>query len=80
MLRIRFTAAAVVVLLALAVGPAAAHGELFFQLGAERVQPGGTVELRADLGAGEAFDVTLISKPGVARRHVVLYRSCPPSF
>jgi hypothetical protein len=55
---------------ALASTSAVAHGELFFQLGAERVQPGGTVEIRADLGAGEAFDVTLISKADGGRRFI----------
>ena len=59
---------AAVVPLILAVAPVAAHGETFFQLGAERVQPGGSVEVRADLGAGEAFDLTLIGRGDGARR------------
>ena len=39
-----------------------AHGEETLELGAERVQPGGTVEVRGDLGTGERFEVALISQ------------------
>jgi hypothetical protein len=52
----------------LATAPVAAHGESFFQLGAERIEPGGQVEVRADLGAGDRFEVTLISKADGSRR------------
>lgn len=48
--------------------PVAAHGELILQLGAERVQPGGSVEVRGDLGAGESFEVALIAKADGSRR------------
>ncbi len=50
------------------VGGAAAHGQLILQLGAERVQPGGTIEVRGDLGVGEAFEVALIAKADAGRR------------
>lgn len=49
-------------------GGAAAHGEIYFQVGAERVQPGAEVEVRGDLDAGEAFEITLVSKTDGARR------------
>jgi hypothetical protein len=48
--------------------PAAAHGELIFQLGAERIQPGGSIEVRGDLGRGEAFAITLVSRIDGSRR------------
>jgi hypothetical protein len=60
--------AAVLVALGPGVGGALGHGELFFQLGAERIQPGGQVEIRADLGAGDAFEVTLVAKADGGRR------------
>jgi methionine-rich copper-binding protein CopC len=60
--------AAVVAAAVAATGPAAAHGETILQLGAERIQPGGQVEVRGDLGAGEAFEVALISKADGSRR------------
>ena len=49
---------------------AAGHGELVLQLGAERIQPGGTIEVRGDLGSGEAFQVALISKADGSRRAI----------
>jgi hypothetical protein len=60
--------AAVLVALGPGAGTALAHGETFFQLGAERIQPGGQVEIRADLGAGDAFEVTLVAKADGGRR------------
>lgn len=48
--------------------PAAAHGELVFQLGAERVAPGDVVEVRGDLGVGTSVDIVLISKSDGSRR------------
>jgi hypothetical protein len=59
--------AALALLLALS-GVASAHGELILQLGAERIQPGGTVEVRGDLGQGESFEVALISRADGSRR------------
>ncbi|HEY3164531.1 MAG TPA: hypothetical protein VGJ71_09235 [Candidatus Limnocylindrales bacterium] len=47
---------------------ALAHGELILQLGAEQVQPGGSIEVRGDLGTGESFEVALISKADGSRR------------
>jgi len=47
---------------------AAAHGELVLQLGTERIQPGGTVEVRGDLGTGERFEIALISKANGSRQ------------
>jgi hypothetical protein len=49
-------------------GGATAHGQFMLQLGAERVQPGGAIEVRGDLGAGEAFEVALIAKADGGRR------------
>jgi hypothetical protein len=48
--------------------PATAHGEDTLQLGAERIQPGGSIEVRGDLGSGEAFAVSLISGIDGSRR------------
>lgn len=48
--------------------PVAAHGELTLELGAERVQPGGSIEVRGDLGSGEAFEVSLIASADGSRR------------
>jgi hypothetical protein len=44
-----------------------AHGEETLELGAERVQPGGSVEVRGDLGTGGRFGVALISKEDGSR-------------
>lgn len=54
------------------IGPvrAAAHGELILQLGAERIQPGGAIEVRGDLGMGERFQIALISKADGSRRPI----------
>jgi hypothetical protein len=49
-------------------GGATAHGQFILQLGAERVQPGGAIEVRGDLGVGEAFEVALIAKADGGRR------------
>lgn len=57
--------AAVVLGLLVALGAGSrvlAHGEETLELGAERVQPGGSVEVRGDLGTGERFGVALISQ------------------
>jgi hypothetical protein len=51
-------------------GGVAAHGETILQLGAERIQPGGEVEVRGDLGAGDTFEVALISKADGSRRPI----------
>ena len=59
-----------VVLGAVVAEPVAAHRELYLQLGAERAQPGAAIEIRADLAAGDAFDVTLVSRADGARRFV----------
>jgi hypothetical protein len=48
--------------------PALGHGETFFQVGAERIQPGGQVEIRFDLGTGDAFEIALVSKADGSRR------------
>lgn len=61
-------AAAIAAATVVVAGGAGAHGETFFQLGAERIQPGATVEVRADLGAGDAFEITLIAKSDGTRR------------
>ena len=50
------------------VASTAAHEELLLQLSAERIQPGGTVEVRGDLGAGESFEVALIAQADGSRR------------
>jgi hypothetical protein len=56
-------------LAALAIAtPVAAHGEYILQLGADRIQPGGAIEVRGDLGTGEAFEVALVSKLDGSRR------------
>ena len=55
----------------LMLGPgsvAVAHGERTIELGSDRVQPGGAVEVRADLGSGEMFEIALISKDDGSRR------------
>ena len=46
----------------------AAHDDVLLQLSAERIQPGGTVEVRGDLGAGESFEVALIAQTDGSRR------------
>jgi hypothetical protein len=51
-----------------AASSVAAHGEETLELGADRVQPGGSVEVRGDLGAGERFEVALISQADGSRR------------
>ena len=51
-----------------AVAPVVAHGELIFQLGAERIQPGGSVEIRGDVGAGTSVEIVLIGKTDGSRR------------
>jgi hypothetical protein len=48
--------------------PVAAPGELILQLSAERIQPGATIEVRGDLGTGEAFEVALVAKADGSRR------------
>jgi hypothetical protein len=68
----RFLSAAA---LAAAIGilgahPVAAHGELIFQLGSERVAPGGVVEVRGDLGAGSTVEIVVISKADGTRRSI----------
>ncbi|MBA2381650.1 MAG: hypothetical protein H0V73_06035 [Chloroflexi bacterium] len=60
--------AVAVVLLQSLAGEILAHGELTFQLGVERVQPGGTLEIRGDLGAGDQLEITLVAKSDGARR------------
>lgn len=66
---VRLGAGAVAALaLAFSAGSVAAHGETYLQLGSERIQPGGQIEVRADLGAGDAFEATLISKADGSRR------------
>ena len=52
----------------LSAAAVAGHGELVLQLGAERIQAGGTIEVRGDLGSGEAFEVVLISQVDGTRR------------
>jgi hypothetical protein len=51
-------------------GPVSAHGELTLQLGTERIQPGGAIEVRGDLGSGESFEVALISMDDGSRRAI----------
>jgi hypothetical protein len=68
--RIIVAAAIAAALGRVAAVPAAAHGELVFQVGAERIQPGGTVEVRGDLGTGSTIDIVLISKIDGTRRPV----------
>jgi hypothetical protein len=65
--------AALIVGLVLGLGAcptAFAHGEETLELGAERVQPGGSVEVRGDLGAGQRFAVSLISRIDGSRRAI----------
>ena len=50
--------------------PAAAHGELVFQLGSERAAPGDVVEVRGDLGAGTMVEIVLISTADGTRRSI----------
>jgi hypothetical protein len=50
------------------VVPVLAHGELVFQLGAERIQPGGSVEIRGDVGVGSSVEIVLIGKTDGSRR------------
>lgn len=50
------------------VAPAIAHGELIFQLGAERIEPGGSVEIRGDIGVGTSVEIVLIGKADGSRR------------
>ena len=57
-------------LVAFGSSPVVAHGELTLELGAERIQPGGSIEVRGDLGNGEAFDVSLIAKADGSRRMI----------
>ena len=52
------------------IAPVGAHGELILQLGAERIQPGGAIEVRGDLGSGEQFEIALISKANGSRRWI----------
>jgi hypothetical protein len=59
------TVAALVIVIA---APAFAHGELIFQLGAERIEPGGSVEIRGDVGAGTSVEIVLIGKSDGSRR------------
>ena len=47
-----------------------AHGEDTLELGADRVLPGGSLEVRGDLGAGERFEVALISQVDGSRRTI----------
>jgi methionine-rich copper-binding protein CopC len=58
------------VLAASVTSPVAAHGDLILELGAERAQPGGSIEVRGDLGAGESFEVALISQTDGSRRPI----------
>lgn len=63
--------AAIAVGLLLALGAASsafAHGEETLELGADRVRPGGSLEVRGDLGSGAAFDITLIAVDDLSRR------------
>ena len=60
--------AVVAVVAAMSSAPVAAHGQPILQLGAERIQPGGSVEVRGDLGIGEVFEVALIAKADGSRR------------
>ncbi|MEO5939914.1 MAG: hypothetical protein ABIZ72_03190 [Candidatus Limnocylindrales bacterium] len=53
---------------AVSVVATAAHDDVLLQLSAERIQPGGTVEVRGDLGVGESFDIVLISEADGSRR------------
>jgi hypothetical protein len=55
-------------LTSLGFSPVAAHGEQLLQLGSERIQPGGTVEVRGDLGSGESFEVALVARVDGSRR------------
>lgn len=52
------------------VVPVAAHGELLFQVGPERVAPGGVIEVRGDFGAGDSVEIVMISKADEARRSI----------
>lgn len=52
------------------VASVAAHDGLLLQLDAERIQPGGTVEVRGDLGSGGAFEVALIASVDRSRRMI----------
>ena len=64
------TAAIAAAVLVLMTAPVAAHGELVFQLGAERAAPGDVVEVRGDIGAGDSVEIALISKADGARRSI----------
>jgi hypothetical protein len=46
------------------------HGELIFQLGAERAAPGDVLEVRGDVGAGSTVEIVLISKSDGLRRSI----------
>jgi hypothetical protein len=61
-------AAAALLLVPTASGSVLGHGELILQLGSERIQPGGTLGIRGDLGVGEQFQVALISARDGSRR------------
>jgi hypothetical protein len=57
-------------LIAATVTPVIAHGEVTLQLGAEQIQPGGSIEVRGDLGTGEVFEVALVARADGSRRVV----------
>jgi hypothetical protein len=52
----------------MSAAPVAAHGQLILELGSERIQPGGLIEIRGDFGVGEVLEVALISKADGSRR------------
>jgi hypothetical protein len=65
------TASAIAAVIAIPGGvPVAAHGELVFQLGAERAAPGDVVEVRGDLGAGSTVEIVLISTADGTRHSI----------
>lgn len=41
---------------------------MILELGSERIQPGGSIEVRGDLGVGDVFEVALIAKADGSRR------------
>lgn len=63
-------AAAVAIVVLSAVMPVAAHGELLFQVGPERVAPGGVIEVRGDFGAGDSVEIVMVSRADDARRSI----------
>jgi hypothetical protein len=64
------TVAIVTVVMFSGVVPVAGHGELLFEVGPERVAPGGVIEVRGDFGAGDSVEIVMISRGDEARRSI----------